>query len=96
MKSKQRAFASKVVGRAIDAASSDLIVGKKNPKTIKKWNDKMKLSVQKKVYNSSRKLFQLKGKDGMTQGTAYSPPTSPAFLTLVHRRIRKRNQSNQD
>ena len=68
MKSKQRAFASKVVGRAVDAAAADLIVGKKNPKTIKKWNDKMKLSVQKKVFNASKKLFQLKGKDGMTQG----------------------------
>ena len=84
MKSKQRAFASKVVGRAVDAAASDLIVGKKNPKTIKKWNDKMKLSIQKKVFNASKKLFQLKGKDGMTQGNTLIHIHSLSLAHLYH------------
>ncbi len=84
MKSKQRAFASKVVGRAVDAAASDLIAGKKNPKTIKKWNDKMKLSIQKKVYNASKKLFQLKGKDGMTQGSITNLYIISYFYSLIY------------
>lgn len=58
---RAKKYASKVVGEVLDkliaSKINELDQRKKKTKTIKKWCEKMKLSIQRKVSEASRTLF---------------------------------------
>lgn len=51
-------YASKIVGESISRLSTiEIERAKKNPDTLQKWLEKMKLSIQRKVSECSKRLF---------------------------------------